>query len=108
MLSRLFVKIFSRFLIDSGLPVLKLIYGIKYAEVHSKKPFLMVLLSGCNIFWLLSFLFLITGIDTSAFCMILGIGYPVAIAIWTIYARKLQTEIIGFFRRLLSFFPKAK
>ena len=76
----------------SGMLVLRLVYGKKYAEKHSEKFGLMILLSLANIFWLLSVLFLVAGITASdaVICAIMAIGYPVAIAIWTVLERKKQ------------------
>lgn len=74
----------------SGMLILRLVYGKKYAENHSEKFGLMILLSLANIFWLMSVLFLVAGIAAkdTAICAIMAIGYPLAIAIWTIIERK--------------------
>ena len=80
------------FLKVSGMLVLRLVYGKKYAEKHSEKFGLMILLSLANIFWLLSVLFLVAGIaaNDTVICAIMAIGYLVAIAIWTVLERKKQ------------------
>ena len=80
------------FLKMSGMLVLRLVYGKKYGEKHSEKFGLMMLLSMANIFWLLSILFLAAGIaaNDTILCVIMAIGYPVAIAIWTALERKKQ------------------
>lgn len=82
----------SGLLIVSGMLVLRLVYGKKYSEKHSEKFGLMILLSLMNIFWLLSVLFLTAGIaaNDTVICAIMAIGYPVAIAIWTVIERKKQ------------------
>lgn len=74
----------------SGMLILRLVYGKKYVENHSEKFGLMILLSLANIFWLMSVLFLVAGIAAkdTAICAIMAIGYPLAIAIWTIIERK--------------------
>lgn len=76
----------------SGMLILRLVYGKKYAENHSEKFGLMILLSLANIFWLMSILFLVTGIAAkdTAICAVMAIGYPIAIAIWTVIERKKQ------------------
>lgn len=76
----------------SGMLILRLVYGKKYSEKVSEKIGLMMLLSIANIFWLMSILFLATGIaaNDTALCVIMLIVYPVAIASWTVIERKKQ------------------
>ena len=52
----------------------------------------MILLSLANIIWLMSLLFLVAGIAAkdTAICAVMAIGYPIAIAIWTVIERKKQ------------------
>lgn len=76
----------------SGMLILRLVYGKKYDENHSEKFGLMNLLSLVNIFWLMIVWFLVAGIvanaKDTAICVIMAIGYPLAIAVWTIIERK--------------------
>ena len=74
----------------SGMLTLWIVYGKKYSEKAANKFGLMILLSIANIFWLLSILFLATGsaANDTALCIILAIGYPIAITIWAIISRK--------------------
>ena len=76
----------------SGMLVLKLVYGKKYVEKSSEKFGLMLFLSLANVFWLMSILFLFAGIAAkdTALCALMAIGYPIAIAIWTVWERKKQ------------------
>lgn len=76
----------------SGMLILRLVYGKKYAVNHSGKFGLMILLSLANILWLMSILFMVEGIvaKDTAICVFMAIGYPVIIAIWTVIARKKQ------------------
>lgn len=82
----------SSLLQGSGMLILRIVYGKKYAQNHSGKNGLMSLLAVANFFWILSFLFLIAGIaaNDTVICAIMVIGYPVAIAIWTVLERKKQ------------------
>lgn len=76
----------------SGILVLRLVYGKRYYEKHSKKFGLARLLSIVNIFWLLSILFLIVGISAkdTALCLVLAVGYPLIIVIWALIERKMH------------------
>lgn len=78
------------FLMISGMLILKIVYGKAYSEKASQKMALMFLLSMINGFWLLCLFFLAIGgaSGDTAFCLILGVGYPVAITIWAVLTRK--------------------
>lgn len=83
------------FLKISGKLILRLVYGKKQAEkIFEEFGCIIFPLSLANIFWLLSLLFIATGITgkDTILCIIMAIGYPVAIAIWTIIARKMQNS----------------
>lgn len=78
----------------SGMLVLRLVYGKKYAEKSSEKFGLMLLLSLANVFWLMSILLLFAGsaAKDTALCVIMAIGYPIAIVIWAVMVRRNPTD----------------
>lgn len=71
----------------SGLLTLKIVYGKAYSQKATEKTWLTLLLSIANIFWLISILLLIPGGATGD-TILMAVGYPVAITIWTIISRK--------------------
>jgi len=81
----------------SGIFVLKLVYGREYDAKASGKTGLSFLLSAVNCFWLLSLMFLCLGAAAKdvVFCLVIAVGYPLAIAIWAMVARKKQNKSSG-------------
>lgn len=80
----------------SGFLILRLIYGKEKAETMSESLTLPMVLSLLFIFWLLCLLFLFSGTAANDFwlCLVYVIGYPVAILIWSILARRENNKNI--------------
>lgn len=79
----------------SGFLILWLIYGKEKAETMSESLTLPIVLSLLFIFWLLCLLFLFSRTAANDFwlCLVYVIGYPVAIIIWSILARRENKNI---------------
>ena len=78
----------------SGFLILRLIYGKNQKKIKEIGAGLPILLSIGFIFWLLCLLFLIAGITANDFmlCLIIGIGYPVALIVLGIVVRTKKSS----------------
>lgn len=83
------VKMLSGLLQISGMLILYLVYGSKSEKIKSIPSWVSTVLSFVCIFWMISLIFLFSGIsgNDTWICLLLGIGFPVFVIVWCFIAR---------------------